>query len=78
MNSSLNEDMAWLRVQDMQRETGNRLLMAGAHQRPAKGALRRLIDALAGWSRLTAPTRATGLPDHHAVVASADCRQEIA
>ena len=29
MNSRMNEDLAWLRVQDMQREVENRRLMAG-------------------------------------------------
>lgn len=28
MNSRMNEDLAWLRVQDMQREAENRRLMA--------------------------------------------------
>ena len=30
MNSRLDEDLAWLRVQDMQREAENRRLMAGS------------------------------------------------
>jgi hypothetical protein len=30
MNSRMNEDLAWLRVQDVQREVENRRLMAGA------------------------------------------------
>ena len=30
MNSRMNEDLAWLRVQDMQREAENRRLVAGS------------------------------------------------
>ena len=30
MNTLMNEDLAWLRVQDMQREAENRRLMAGS------------------------------------------------
>jgi hypothetical protein len=30
MNSRMNEDLAWLRVQDMQREAENRRLVGGA------------------------------------------------
>jgi hypothetical protein len=79
MNSRLNEDMAWLRVQDMQREAHNRRLMSGERQRPANKALWRLFEALAGWSRRTAGTSvARGLPDHHAAIAAPDHRQEIA
>jgi hypothetical protein len=71
MNPFLNEEVAWLRVQDMQREAENRRLTA--RPRSEKSALRRLFDALAGWSRLRTRTRATtGLPDHHAAAASAD------
>jgi hypothetical protein len=39
MNSRMNEDLAWLRVQDMQREAENRCLMAGSH-RPKRLAAR--------------------------------------
>jgi hypothetical protein len=73
MNPFLNEEIAWLRLQDVQREAENRRLTARARPRPEKAALRRLFDALSGWSRRAARTRANvGLPDHHAAAASAE------
>jgi hypothetical protein len=39
MNSRMNEDLAWLRVQDMQREVENRRLVSGS---PSSGAMSRL------------------------------------
>lgn len=43
MNSRMNEDLAWLRVQDMQREAENRRLMAGAPSSPTMAAARRIV-----------------------------------
>ena len=43
MNSRMNEDRAWLRVQDMQREAENRRLVAGSPSSAAVSAIRRLI-----------------------------------
>jgi hypothetical protein len=43
MNSRMNEDLAWLRVQDMQREAENRRLVAGSPSSAAMSAARRLI-----------------------------------
>jgi hypothetical protein len=43
MNSRMNEDLAWLRVQDMQREAENRRLTAGVPSWRAKSATSRLI-----------------------------------
>jgi hypothetical protein len=43
MNSRMDEDLAWLRVQDMQREAENRRLMAGSPWSGAVSALSRLI-----------------------------------
>lgn len=43
MNSRTNEDLAWLRVQDMQREAENRHLMAGVPSFGLRAALARLI-----------------------------------
>jgi hypothetical protein len=42
MNQHMNEDIAWLRVQDLQREAENRRLVAGA-RRPSVHAMRRLF-----------------------------------
>ena len=56
MNSRLDEDLAWLRVQDLQREAENRRLVAGprsARLMPALGRLMALIIANT-WSRRTA------------------------
>lgn len=43
MDSRMNEDLAWLRVQDMQLEAENRRLMSGASSSRKVSALRRLI-----------------------------------
>lgn len=43
MDSRMNEDLAWLRVQDMQLEAENRRLMSGASWSRKVSALRRLI-----------------------------------
>jgi hypothetical protein len=43
MNSPMNEDLAWLRVQDMQREAENRRLVAGPPSSAAMSAVRRLV-----------------------------------
>jgi hypothetical protein len=42
MNQHMNEDIAWLRVQDLQREAENRRLVAHA-RRPSVHAMRRLF-----------------------------------
>ncbi|HEY8952738.1 MAG TPA: hypothetical protein VIP78_09285 [Candidatus Dormibacteraeota bacterium] len=39
----MNEDLAWLRVQDMQREAENRRLMSGASSSRTVSAIGRLI-----------------------------------
>ncbi len=55
MNSRMNEDLAWLRVQDMQREAENRRLVASS-QRLSKPAAKtaklglRVIRTLAGFA----------------------------
>ena len=43
MYSRMNEDLAWLRLQDMQREAENRRLMSGTSTSGAESALRRLM-----------------------------------
>jgi len=43
MNGRMNEDLAWLRVQDMQREAENRRLMSGASSSRTVSAIGRLI-----------------------------------
>ena len=43
MRSHMNEDLGWLRVQDMQREAENRRLVAGSPWVGAVSALGRLI-----------------------------------
>jgi hypothetical protein len=75
MNSRMNEDLAWLRVQDMQRETENRRLMAGMRRsagmttRTAKLGLQ-AVRTLAAFASRRAGTR-SGAPSvtesrHHA------------
>ena len=59
MNSRINEDLAWLRVQDMQREAENRRLMAptqGWSMSAAKTAKigLRVVRTLAGFMSRTA------------------------
>jgi hypothetical protein len=71
MNSRINEDLAWLRVQDNQREAENRRLMAGQRSPGMMRALGRLIvRSLAGaWSRRPATqseARPTIETRHHA------------
>ena len=50
----MNHEMAWLRLQDMQREAENRRLTAG---RPSAtmAALKRLVARMPGVTRRTAP-----------------------
>ena len=43
MNGRMNEDLAWLRVQDRQREVENRRLMSGASSSRTVSAIGRLI-----------------------------------
>jgi hypothetical protein len=43
MNRYQNEDVAWLRLQDMQREAENRRLTAGGGTSNPVGTLRRLF-----------------------------------
>lgn len=68
MNSRINEDLAWLRVQDKQREAENRRLMAGPRSRGLIQALGRLIvRTLANaWSRRSPVARPTIETRHHA------------
>lgn len=70
MNSRINEDLAWLRVQDLQREAENRRLMAGPRS-PRIPALGRLIGRMVAtaWSRRSATkpaVRTTVKTQHHA------------
>ena len=44
MHQYMNEDLAWLRLQDLQREAQNRRLIAGARRPATRTALRRLIE----------------------------------
>lgn len=46
MNSRMNEDLAWLRVQDMQREAENRRLVAGSPSSAAMSAVRLIVRIL--------------------------------
>jgi hypothetical protein len=41
MNQYVNEDIAWLRLQDLQREAENRRLVAGARQPALTQTVRR-------------------------------------
>jgi hypothetical protein len=71
MNSRMNEDLAWLRVQDMQREAENRRLMAASPTSGAMSTLRRLmLRALANARSRTASTQSVARPrvetQHHA------------
>lgn len=71
MNSRMNEDLAWLRVQDMQREAENRRLMAGKASSSRMGAIRRVAARALGWVRSrgagNAPVaRPTVESQHHA------------
>ncbi|HXC80179.1 MAG TPA: hypothetical protein VNU19_24370 [Candidatus Acidoferrum sp.] len=46
MNSALNEDLGWWRLEDRQREAENRRLVAGAPSARMVAALRRLAVGL--------------------------------
>jgi len=71
MNSRINEDLAWLRVQDAQREAENRRLMKGPRTPGRMRALVRLtVRSLASaWPRRSA-TQSVARPPietrHHA------------
>jgi hypothetical protein len=72
MNRYSNEELAWLHLQDVQREAENRRLLAGAGASSTLAALRWLFSRMRaalqpGESRVE-PTSA----------ASAECRQEVA
>ena len=43
MNSRMNEDLAWLRVQDLQREAENRRLLGAAPLSTVASTFRRVI-----------------------------------
>jgi hypothetical protein len=43
MNQHMNEDIAWLRLQDFQREAENRRLLAGARRPAVTQTVRRLF-----------------------------------
>ena len=64
MNQYVNEDLAWLHLQDLQRESQNRRLIASARSAPTKSALRRLFDRSAAVrpreARVEAPADAPG------------------
>ena len=71
MNSRINEDLAWLRVQDNQREAENRRLMAGSGSSRLMSALGRLIvrTRAHAWSRrsaLQSGVRPSVKTQHHA------------
>ena len=71
MNSRMDEDLAWLRVQDMQREAENRRMLAGAPSQRAASAWRRMIDrAVAALSSREATPASAARPTvetrHHA------------
>ena len=72
MNSRMNEDLAWLRVQDIQREAENRRLTAGAVPPPrARSAVSRLIARTLANARSRKPAtpvaaRPTVEAQHHA------------
>jgi hypothetical protein len=70
MNSRINEDLAWLKVQDNQREAENRRLMEGAPSSRATSSIRRIVArAIAGArSRRAsrAPAREAIKTQHHA------------
>jgi hypothetical protein len=68
MNTRMNEDLAWLRVQDMQREAENRRLMAGPSSSPTMATLRRLAV------RTLARFRTRQAADHTGPRASAETR----
>ena len=50
----MNHEIAWLRLQDMQREAENRRLTAGRTS-PAMAALKRLVSRRPGVTRRTGP-----------------------
>jgi hypothetical protein len=60
MNQHANEDFAWLRVQDMQREAENRRLIAGGRSSGLMRAVRQRLLARTTHKRRTAPTRPAG------------------
>ena len=71
MNTHMNEDLAWLRVQDMQREAENRRLMAGSPMFGVVSALGRAIfRSLANVRSRRVATRSVARPTveirHHA------------
>lgn len=69
MRSQMNEDLAWLRVQDVQREAENRRLLAGSRTKGTALALRRLVRAVAKLrpGAATPPARrSTGATQPHA------------
>ena len=57
MNQYLNDDIAWLRVQDLQREAENRRLIAGGRPMTAMARRRRLCAARAAAQAATAERR---------------------
>jgi hypothetical protein len=67
----MDEDLGWLRVQDMQREAENRRLMAGSPWRQAVSALGRLIFRILAHVRSDRPPSRSAAhpmvePRHHA------------
>ena len=72
MNQYMNEDIAWLHLQDLQRESQNRRLLAAARPFSAVAALRRLFD------RSVAAVRPHEARVEEPADASGDSRREVA
>jgi hypothetical protein len=71
MNPHSYEEMAWLRLQDIQREADNRRLL-GRRPSVTMAALRRFV----AWA--VAAARLPDQPAESAQPASAECGQEVA
>ena len=72
MHQHMNEDLAWLHLQDLQRESQNRRLVAAARPSATVAALRRLFD------RSVAAVRSHEARVEERADASGDCRREVA
>jgi hypothetical protein len=70
MNGRLNEDLAWLRVRDMQREAENRRLMSGASWPRTLCLARLIVRTIANVRSREAATQTAGRravqTQHHA------------
>lgn len=82
MNPYSYEELARLRLQDMQREAENRRLLGGAPPSATTAALRRLIGALSGpWAVIALTRAAVRLREtrvERSSTACAECGQEVA